>query len=138
MARCVQCCGVLWNSDIDAHFVTPVIVKSPIGLLLEVPGSNTGTAVMNAGSLFRYLDGVWREVDTMTWQRDLAARLPRGREIWKGMYPDWVRMRVQSPLWISGKDGNCCPTGGNVTARLGFQDDRIILLESTISRRNLD
>jgi len=129
---------ILWNADMDAHFAAPVIVHSPAGPLLEVPGSSTGTAVMNAGSLFCYQDGAWREVDTQGWQRDLAARLPRGREIWKGIYPDWVRMRAQSPLWIAGKDGNCCPSGGHVTVRLGLQGDRIVLLESTVSRQNLE
>jgi uncharacterized protein len=127
---------LLWGAEETAHFAAPVIIARPDGSLLELPASLEGTGIINAGSLYRQADGRWQEVDTESWQAEMAARLPKGRAVWKGVYPDWVKMAAESPLWRD-RDGNCCPSGGSVRASLALRGDRIVLTGMRVSDRPL-
>jgi uncharacterized protein len=112
-------------------FGAPVVVQSPAGRLLNVPGMMAGTGAFNAGSLY-VMDGEkLGEVDTESWLFDLGKRLPKGWGAWKGIFPDYAKLTAITPLWKSG-DGNCCATAGRATLRLGIRNDRLVILDLNI------
>jgi uncharacterized protein len=127
---------LLWDMEDSAHFAAPRMVAAPGGGLLELPGSLEGTGNFDAGSLYRQVDGRWQEIDTASWLNDMAARLPKGLAVWKGVYPDWDRMTAETPLWRT-HDGNCCPSGGSARATLALRGDRIVLTGLHVSNRKL-
>jgi hypothetical protein len=116
----------VWDTGDTAHFGKPEWVVSPYGKLLELRGSIEGTGNFPAGSLYREVEGRWSEIEAATWLSDLAGRLPKGRAVRKGVYPDWAKMTADTPLWRDG-DGECCPSGGSVHATLVLRGDRIAL-----------
>jgi uncharacterized protein YecT (DUF1311 family) len=127
---------ILWDSQDQAHYGQPGLVASPAGALLQVPGDIEGTGNFSAESLYRLADSRWRAIDIESWQADLGKRLPAGLAVWKGMYPDWAKMTVETSLWRA-HDGNCCPTGGSAYATLALQGDRIVLTEVRVSPKPL-
>jgi uncharacterized protein len=109
-------------------FGSPVVVQSPTGKLLNVPGMMAGTGAFNAGSLYLMDGEKLSEIDTESWLFDLARRLPKGWGAWKGIFPDYAKLTAATPLWKSG-DGNCCPTAGRATLRLGIKNGRLVILD---------
>ena len=110
------------------HFNPPVVVQSPAGKLLDVSGTMDGTGAFNAGSLYLMDGEKLSEIDTESWLFDLAKRLPRGWGAWKGVFPDYAKLTASTPLWKSG-DGNCCPTAGRATLKLGVKNGRLVILD---------
>jgi uncharacterized protein len=100
----------------SVRFNPPVVVQSPVGKLLDVPGTMEGTGAFNAGSLYLMDGEKFSEIDTESWLFDLAKRLPKGWGAWKGIFPDYAKLTASTSLWKSG-DGNCCPTAGRATLR---------------------
>ena len=86
----------------------------------------TAPALFNAGSLYLMDGEKLSEIDTESWLFDLAKRLPKGWGAWKGIFPDYARLTAATPLWKSG-DGNCCPTAGRATLKLGIRDGRLVI-----------
>lgn len=127
---------VMWDAVDSAHFDAPTFYATPQGSLMELPGSIEGTGDFNAGSLYHQVDGQWREIDARSWLRTLAARLPKGREVWKGVYPDWKKMTADTPLWRPN-DGNCCPTAGSASVTLELRGDAIVLTGVKVSDKPL-
>lgn len=117
---------VVWDTGDTAHFGKPALVQSAYGKLLELRGSMEGTGNFSAGSLYREADGRWREIEAATWLGDLAGKLPKGRSVRKGVYPDWAKMTADMPLWRDA-DGECCPSGGSAHATLALRGGRIVL-----------
>ena len=110
------------------HFNPPTVLQSPAGKLLDVSGTMDGTGAFNAGSLY-VMDGEkLSEIDTESWLFDLAKRLPKGWGAWKGIFPDYAKLTAATPLWKSG-DGNCCPTAGRATLKLGIRDGRLVIVD---------
>jgi hypothetical protein len=62
----------------------PVIMTSPVGTLLWIPGHMDSTGNFNTEQLY-----VRRDLDTVSWQVDPAHRLPDGLHAAKGIYPDY-------------------------------------------------
>jgi uncharacterized protein len=112
----------------SVHFNPPVVVQSPAGKLLNVPGTMEGTGAFNAGSLYLMDGEKLSEIDTDSWLFDLAKRLPKGWGAWKGIFPDYAKLTATTSLWKSG-DGNCCPTAGRATLRLGIKNGRLVILD---------
>jgi uncharacterized protein YecT (DUF1311 family) len=112
--------GVLFNP--------PSVVQSPAGSLLDVSGTMEGTGAFNAGSLYLVDREKLGEIDSESWLDDLAKRLPKGWGAWKGIFPDYRTLTASTPLWKS-RDGNCCPTAGRATLKLGIQDHRLVILD---------
>jgi len=110
------------------HFNPPSVVQSPAGSLLDVSGTMEGTGAFNAGSLYLADGEKLSEIDSESWLDDLAKRLPKGWGAWKGIFPDYRTLTVSTPLWKSS-DGNCCPTAGRATLKLGIQDHRLVILD---------
>ena len=127
---------VTWDAVDSAHFSAPDFVNSPQGPLLELPGNIEGTGDFNAGTLYHKVDGQWREVDARSWLKTLGTRLPKGLEVWKGVYPDWKKMTAETPLWRP-RDGNCCPTGGSAYVTLELRGDAIVLIGLRVSDKPL-
>lgn len=109
-----------------AHFERPVILKATAGTLLFIPGHIEGTGNFNAEQLYLWRDGSWRDVDTVSWQSDLARRLKNGLYAAKGIYSDYSTMTSATSLWRK-EDGNCCPTGGRAAIKLGLKDRRLTI-----------
>lgn len=109
-------------------FGAPVVVQSPAGKLLNVPGMMAGTGAFNAGSLYLMDGEKMGEIDIESWLVDLGKRLPKGWGAWKGIFPDYAKLSATTSLWKSG-DGNCCPTAGRATLRLGIKNGRLVILD---------
>ena len=112
-------------------FGSPVVVQSPAGKLLNLPGVMAGTGAFNAGSLYLMDGEKLSEIDTESWLVDLGKRLPKGWGAWKGIFPDYAKLTAATPLWKSG-DGNCCATAGRATLRLGIRNSRLVILDLQI------
>jgi uncharacterized protein len=112
-------------------FGSPVVVQSPAGKLLNLPGMMAGTGAFNAGSLYLMDGEKLSEIDIESWLVDLGKRLPKGWGAWKGIFPDYAKLTAATPLWKSG-DGNCCATAGRATLRLGIRNSRLVILDLQI------
>ena len=119
---------IVLSTIVDARFGTPRIIPSPAGRLLDVPGSMDGTGAFNAGSLYALEGDKPEEIDIESWLDDLAKRLPKGWGAWKGIFPDYRTLGASTPLWKTG-DGNCCPTAGRATIKLGIRDRRLVIVD---------
>jgi uncharacterized protein len=117
---------IVWHDEDDAGFDDPRLVATPAGRLLDLPGYMHGTGNFSAEAVLIEDGGAWRQLDTGAIDAGLVAHVPHGRGIWKGVYPDWRHMTVDSPLWKE-TDGNCCPTGGTVRGTLKRVGLRILV-----------
>jgi len=108
------------------HFGKPELLQLKGVLLLDLPASVPGTGSYNASSLYRRDGARWVEVDVDSWKKDLARQVPAGLEVWKGIWPDYRRMRATTGLWRK-KDANCCPTGGSAEIGLRLEGNRLVL-----------
>jgi len=117
---------IVWHDEDDAGFEDPALIASPAGRLLDLPGYMHGTGNFSAEAVLVEQAGAWHQLDIGAIDSGLTAHVPRGRGIWKGIYPDWRHMTVDSPLWKES-DGNCCPTGGTVRATLRRDGLRILV-----------
>jgi len=127
---------IVWHDEDDAGFEDPVLIASPAGRLLDLGGYMHGTGNFSAEVVLVEQAGGWRQLDTGAIASGLTAHVPRGRGIWKGVYPDWKHMTAESPLWKS-TDGNCCPTGGTVHATLKRDGLRILVDHAVYDPRPL-
>jgi len=117
---------IVWHDEDDAAFEDPALIVSPAGTLLDLGGYLHGTGNFSAEVVLVEEAGAWHQLDTSAIDSGLVAHVPRGRAIWKGVYPDWRRMMAESPLWKQS-DGNCCPTGGSVRGTLKRVGLRILV-----------
>ena len=119
--------------DPAVQYDKPRIIKLADRTLLWIPGHESGTGNLNQEELFVWRDYEWRKGDTASWLGDLAARLPSGRTVQKGVYPDYTTMATETPLWRKG-DANACPTGGRAKIILGWQADRVVVRSVRVER----
>lgn len=128
---------LLWANAAGIGFEDPVLVASPAGKLISVPGHVPGSGNHSASFLF-LLDGQsWKDIDIFSWEQDLARKLPKGLGAWHGIFPRWERMTAYSRLWRSG-DANCCPTGGEADISLDLRGDRIVLRDLRVRQQRRD
>ncbi|MDP3378098.1 MAG: hypothetical protein Q8S53_07010 [Brevundimonas sp.] len=107
----------------------PVLVEGQGDLYVAVPGYHDGTGRMNADVLFRWTPGADRpftQIDITSWKDDLAARLPPGLAVWKGVGYRWPALMAETSLWQES-DANCCPTGGDAWLSLAIDGDRLVI-----------
>jgi uncharacterized protein len=114
------------NEGLGNHYGKPELLKLNGVLLLDLPVSVPGTGAFNASSLYRRDGTHWFEVDVSSWEKELAKQLPPGLEVWKGIWPDYKRMRASTGLYRK-KDANCCPTGGSAEIGLRLDGNRLVL-----------
>jgi uncharacterized protein len=118
-------------------FYTPKMIRTSAGVLLHVPGYESGTGNFNRERLFVWRNRHWWDVDVTSWLGTLQSRLPKGFGVWKGVYPDYRNMTATTPLWRDG-DGNASPTGGQATIRLALRGDRIVLKSVVVYRADAE
>ena len=115
------------SEGLGNHFGKPELLQlKGMPLLLDLSVSVPGTGAFNASRLFRREGARWVEIDITSWEKDLAAQLPKGLEVWKGIWPDYRRMRATTGLYRKN-DGNCCPTGGTANVTLKLEGNRLVL-----------
>jgi hypothetical protein len=119
--------------NIGGPFYDPKLIRTPAGVLLHVPGFDTGTGNFNRERLYVWRKTEWRLVDTTSWLDALARRLPKGLRALKGIYPDYRRMSATTPLWRAD-DGNAMATGGRGAIRLGWRGDKVVLQSVSVRR----
>ncbi|MEG3147781.1 hypothetical protein U1839_24285 [Sphingomonas sp. RT2P30] len=127
---------IVWHDEEYAWFDDPALITTPAGQLLDLAGHLDGTGNGSVEAILAADGQVWHQLDMTGIQRGLEAHVPRDRAIWKGIYPDWPHMTVDSPLW-KGTDGNCCPTGGTVHATLKRVGQRILVDRATYDPKPL-
>jgi len=114
-------------------FDTPKLIRTQAGILLHIPGFETGTGNFNSERLYIWRKPEWRLVDTTTWLDTLAQKLPKGLGAGKGIYPDYRNMTATTSLWREG-DSNAAPTGGSAAIGLGWKGDKIVLKSVQVRR----
>lgn len=106
--------------------IKPEIIRNRFGTILYLPIVVDGTGNMNESEYYLLDKGTWQRIDSEAWLADLAKRVPPGREMWKGVWPDLHTMRAEAMLYNSG-DGNCCPSGGSALVRLAIRDKKFVI-----------
>ncbi len=107
----------------------PVVIEGQGDLYVAVPGYHDGTGRANADVLFRWTPGADRpftQIDITSWKDDLAARLPPGLEVWKGVAYRWPYLMAETSLW-QANDANCCASGGEAWIDFRIDGDRLAI-----------
>lgn len=104
----------------------PLIARHAGETLLVLPVAQDGTANINRSVYFVLRGGKWEPIDGRTWEDGLVKRLPAGRWIGKGIWPDLKSMTATVHLYQLG-DVNCCPTGGVARVRLGLRGTKLVM-----------
>jgi pimeloyl-ACP methyl ester carboxylesterase len=120
------------NDDIGMYvYAEPEVARTAAGTILYLPIRVDGTGNYNESEYYLRKGGAWQRLDFDSWQKELVARVPPGREIWKGLWPNLKTMRVETGLYRKG-DGNCCPSGGTIRARLAIRDMRFVIASTVV------
>ena len=127
----------LWAFLEGSWFETPRLMQTSAGALLWLPGNDDGTGAFNEDLLYHRVDGRWRDLDLQSWKDDLAKRLPKDRQVWKGVPYDFAHLQATTHLWVPN-DGNCCPTGGKATVTFKLAGDRLEIVSIKRSASNDD
>lgn len=118
-------------------FDKPAVLRARTGILLHIPGSESGTGNFNREALYIWRGSRWKKVDTESWLKTLQRRLPAALGAWKGIYPDYTTLKAHTPLWRKG-DGNSCATGGSADIVLAWAGERIVLSDVKVHRPRAD
>jgi uncharacterized protein len=126
---------LIWEFEEGTHYGDPELVKSKDGWLLHLQATEDGTGVFNADMLFHKVDGRWRDIDITTWSADLAKRLPKDRQVWKGVFYDFAKLETTTGLW-KPDDGNCCPTAGHADLTFKIVGDKMEIASLKLGKGN--
>lgn len=113
------------------RYEAPTLLMAEGRLYVAVAGRMQGTGNGNADVMFRWTPGADQplvQIDNWSWHNQLAAQLPPGLEVWKGVdfrYAD-SEVWAWTKLW-QATDGNCCPSGGEATLAFDIRDDALVL-----------
>jgi pimeloyl-ACP methyl ester carboxylesterase len=115
------------SGDIGIYvYAAPEVTRTAAGTVLSLPIRVDGTGNYNESEYYLRKAGAWQKLDFRTWQQELVSRVPGGRQLRKGLWPNLATMRVEAGLYRPG-DSNCCPTGGTIRARLAIRDMRFVI-----------
>ncbi len=127
----------LFDSGFDAYRFEPPRLAAE-QTILHVPGYTGGTGAYNTDRLYVWGDtGAavykqdWARIDTESWRDNIAPKLPKDTEIWKGVdfnFSDFFygELSAQTPLWRPD-DGNCCPSGGWAIIRFEIENKSLVV-----------
>lgn len=122
---------VAWGKD-GILYDPPQVLWRGDTAYVAVRGTMAGTGAYNADVLYRLEpDAEVRltQIDNTSWRDDqLAALLPKDRQISKGVAFDYSGLSARAALWRP-EDANCCPTGGGATLLFEIQGDRLALTQ---------
>ena len=102
-------------------------------LIVHLPAHTAGTGNGNADTLYLFDGTGWTNIGMAGWKEELAAQLPEGLALWKGVEYDYYGLSSSFPLWRDD-DANCCPTGGEAYVSFSVKDNRLSI-ESLDVRR---
>jgi len=122
--------GIMVYSD------KPAIIRNQFGTLLYLPIRVDGTGNMNASEYYVRQNGKWERLDSESWLSDLTRRIPRGLELWKGVWPDLHTMRAEAAFYRRN-DAGCCPSGGIARIRLSIRAKKFILQSVVVDTTTL-
>jgi uncharacterized protein len=128
---------LLWNFNDGSYFQEPQLFHTADGWVLSLPGSEDGTGVFNMDMLYHQVAGRWRDIDITTWKDDLAKRLPKSRQVWKGVPYDFAKLETTTGLW-KPDDGNCCPTAGQAHVKFHITGDRMVITSVGLTDKNVE
>ncbi|MBM3585180.1 MAG: hypothetical protein FJX36_12385 [Alphaproteobacteria bacterium] len=121
----------------DAWIEPPTIIEhAPERPLLVVSATHAGTGAIREDHVFRRNGVGWAPIAALPWGenggdgwgQDLAARLPPGHAVWKGIAIDYATLSSTTPVWRD-TDPNCCPTGGVATIRFAIRNDILVITD---------
>ena len=125
---------IIISGDNPAFFYgKPEIVRSAGRVLLHIPATESGTGNFNREILDGWDKQKWRDVDVTSWLDELQHRLPAGLRVLKGIYPDYTKMKAETPLWRE-EDGPPCPNGGLADISLQWRGDRLAVRDIRIAK----
>jgi len=114
----------LAGSEETGDYVYAAILKTQARReFLIVPVRVSGTGNMNTSHYYEIREGRFIQL-AANLERELQAKLPKGMEVWKGIWPDFDTMRFIRSLWKEG-DGNCCPSAGIAIGEIEFAETRL-------------
>jgi|GEM_PF-3285924 len=114
------------GNDAGDIFSTPTIYKSATGSILEMSVRVDGSGNFNDSDYFLRQGSRWAAIDAVSWGKDLGRRIPKGVEIWKGIWPDLRHMTARAALYHHN-DANCCPTAGTALIELTLIGTRLAI-----------
>lgn len=124
------------SSDIGSFvYDKPEIVRNSYGTFLYLPIRVDGTGNFNDSEYYLWNERLseWTLLDSRSWLKGLAKRIPPGLAIWKGVWPDIATMTAEAGLYRKG-DGNCCPTGGRAEIRLTLKGRKFQVMSVKIRK----
>lgn len=119
------------DSDTSETYQPPMLLDSPYGTILDIQDTVAGTGNYNESQYLLLKDKQWQPIDSTSWLNDLQARIPKGTEINKGVWPDLVNMQAQTYLYKPG-DANCCPTAGTADIELELVGTQLAIKSLTV------
>ena len=110
----VAAADISGESDYERLGVYP----SVNGEILYLPLRLSGTGAGNASRWYLLTKPMTNIFDTdAVVSKDIAARLPKGAELWKGTWPNPATLNGTITTYRNG-DGNCCPSNGTASYAL--------------------
>jgi hypothetical protein len=112
-------------------YEAPRFATNRFGTVLDIPIALPGVAAMNGSVAFIAERDTWRALDTSSWQATLAAKLPKGMAVRRGLWPDYERLTARTPLW-QARDALCCPTGGEAEIAFVIRNRTLVVDKVTV------
>lgn len=102
--------------------------ETRFGRIVHFPMAIHGTGNQNHDFFFLHREHEFLEIESRSWLEGL--QLPPGHAVWKGIDIDLETFVVSSPVWREG-DGNCCSSGGEISAELEVVDGAFVIKHQT-------
>jgi len=111
----------------DTEYADPVVRLTPYGRILAIEAQRPGRPAEH--SYYLWQDERWQAIDTASWRRDLARRLPPGVDLRGEPLPDFDDMHVAAAV-LRQRDsaaGRAEVELGLVNARLHLKSVQLVL-----------
>lgn len=92
----------------DTEYEDPLVLDTAAGKILTLAAHRPGGPPTR--SYYLWQNEQWAAIDTDSWRRELARRLPAGTSVRDELAPDLETMRAQARLFRR-RDADCCPSG---------------------------
>jgi hypothetical protein len=119
------------------YYAKPEIVRHGADTLLHLPIAVDGTGHGNASEYYLRRADAWERIESEQWLNDLQGQLPKGLEIWHGVWPDLSTMTAEVSLSRPG-DANCCPSGGVARLRLAIRARQFVIVSVAFEKNPPD